>query len=84
VQGYEGYPRVGARSRSEVLLVCSFLDIDISHGTPTVGPGTARQDWELGLTFSPIGGTRMAVGLLWDYGNFLWDCKQRKLQKTRD
>jgi hypothetical protein len=40
------------------------LDIDISHGTPTVGPRTARQDWELGLTFSPISGTRMAVGLL--------------------
>jgi hypothetical protein len=47
-----------------ILGYISFLDINISYRTPTVGPGTARQDWELGLTFSPISGTRMAVGLL--------------------
>jgi hypothetical protein len=39
--------------------VVASLDIDISHGIPTLGPGTSRRGRELGLTFSPIGGTRL-------------------------
>jgi hypothetical protein len=58
------------------------LDIDISHWTPTVEPGTSCRRRELGLTFSPMGGLEGRWDSPWGYGIFPRDYKQCKQLKT--